>query len=147
MYPVFLEDMLVLLSHVVDSGLPQVYLYVLFSFFVNLPTLLPLLQSPTSLILSFLPFAPVLSSPCPAAPVSAQCCWLEPMLHLAFPLRPWGHTWRAKALRASTQARLPWSGGLERRRMSKGCRLEEDLLKYSAYMLTHCTSSKDSIPA
>lgn len=70
--------------------------------------------------LSFLVSAPVLGAPAPAAPISAQYCWLEPMLHLACPLRPWGHSWRAKPRQAHTQARLLWPGGAESRRMSGG---------------------------
>ena len=90
-------------------------------------SLLPSLSPSVSLLLS-LPYpslslllsAPVLGAPDPAAPISAQRCWLEPMLHLACPLRPWGHTWRARARQAPAQARLPWPGGAESRRMRGG---------------------------
>lgn len=92
-----------------------------FSYFPLSPSLSLSLFSihlPSFLSLSPLASAPVLSTPAPAAPISAQRCWLKPMLHLACPLRPWGHTWRAKARRAPAQARLPWPGGAPSRRIS-----------------------------
>lgn len=128
-FPVFLDGLLVckpLLSHVLEEGLPQASHHVpsrssLFLTFLLSPS--PSLSrlsihSPSFLSLSPLASAPVLSTPAPAAPISAQRCWLEPMLHLACPLRPWGHTWRAKARRAPAQARLPWPGGARSRRIS-----------------------------
>lgn len=125
--PVFLAYLLVckpLLSHVVESSLPQASLHVplsLFSLsFLSLSS--SLLQSHSSL--SFLPLslffsAPVFSASAPAAPVSALRFWLEPMLHLACPLRPWGHTWRVRARQAPAQGRPLWPE-VESRRMRGG---------------------------
>lgn len=111
----------------------------LFPSLLTYPPFLPLLQSPTSLILSFLPFAPVLSTPAPAAPTSAQHCWPEPMLHLACPLRPRGHNWRAKARKAAAQARLLLPGAVEHRRMSKGLQVggrRVEILRVNAVSLS-----------
>lgn len=75
-FSVFIEDLLVLLSHIMEQGLPQVSLYVLFSSIVNLPPFLPFLRSPTSL----LTLSPSL---CTCTECSSSCCSYLSLARLA----------------------------------------------------------------
>lgn len=95
---------------------------------LSLPFSLP--QSLSFLSLSLFLSAPVLSTAAPAVPISAQFCWLEPMLHLACP---------CKGQAGPTQGRLPWSGEAESKRMRQGLWAGERPtgLQFGSKKLTH----------